>query len=284
MTAETRQYGKAFDRVAEEYDRYRPVYPDAVVDEACRVAGIGPGDRVLEVGCGTGQLTQSLLARGLDVVAVEPGERLLELARRNLSGKVEFVHSRFEDVDFAAGGFRAVFSASAWHWVDPEIGWRKAARLLAPGGTLALIQFSGFDEELTSGDSVALIDALARVAPEVAADWPKYRDLPTIMAGAEERRANVSEVFGWISSDDDAARAEAGRLFADAQLAVVPGLIEHTGEELSAVMRTTSMWHRLSPAQRDALERENLAIYERLGRPIRSSTVAVLVSAKKPVE
>ena len=49
-----RRYGKVFDEVAAEYDRHRPAYPDELVDQACRVAGIGSGDHVLEVGCGSG--------------------------------------------------------------------------------------------------------------------------------------------------------------------------------------------------------------------------------------
>src|ERR1700749_3748758 len=81
-----RQGGQVFDDVAEEYDRHRPAYPDELVDRACQIAGIGPGDRVLEIGCGTGQLTRSLLARGLHVTAVEPGQNLLALARQNLAG------------------------------------------------------------------------------------------------------------------------------------------------------------------------------------------------------
>ena len=64
-----RSYGKAFNEVAVEYDRNRPAYPDALVDQACKVAHIGEGDRVLEVGCGTGQLTRALLERGLRVTA-----------------------------------------------------------------------------------------------------------------------------------------------------------------------------------------------------------------------
>jgi hypothetical protein len=64
-----RSYGKVFNEVAVEYDRNRPAYPDALVNQACEVAGITDGDRVLEIGCGTGQLTRSLLARGLRVTA-----------------------------------------------------------------------------------------------------------------------------------------------------------------------------------------------------------------------
>jgi len=56
-------YGTSFDEVAAEYDRRRSTYPPQLIDRALEVAEIGPGDRVLEIGCGTGQLTGSLLAR-----------------------------------------------------------------------------------------------------------------------------------------------------------------------------------------------------------------------------
>src|ERR1700679_3024303 len=89
-----RRHGEVFDDVAEEYDRHRPAYPDALIDRACEVADLGPGAKVLEIGCGTGQLTRSLLARGLRVTAIEPGERLLARARGQLAhaGEVHFVN------------------------------------------------------------------------------------------------------------------------------------------------------------------------------------------------
>src|SRR5580693_1907128 len=94
-----RRYGKVFDEIAAEYDRRRPTYPDELIDQACQVAGIGSGDHVLEVGCGSGQLTGTLAARGLNVTALEPGTSLLALARKNLegAGAVEFMNARFED-------------------------------------------------------------------------------------------------------------------------------------------------------------------------------------------
>src|SRR5258708_36626399 len=79
-----RRYGMVFDEIAAEYDRHRPAYPDNLIDQACQVAGIGSGDLVLEVGCGSGQLTRALLARGLHVTAVEPGKNPIALARPNL--------------------------------------------------------------------------------------------------------------------------------------------------------------------------------------------------------
>ena len=49
-----RSCGSVFDEIAEEYDRHRPAYPDALVDRACEIGGLAPGARALEVGCGTG--------------------------------------------------------------------------------------------------------------------------------------------------------------------------------------------------------------------------------------
>jgi SAM-dependent methyltransferase len=282
--AHSRSYGAVFDEIAADYDRTRPTYPDELLDRACQIAGLDPGDRVLEIGCGSGQLTRDLVARGLQVTAVEPGRRLALLAADNVEGvggRVEFVNARFEDAELPRGHFSAVFSAAAFHWIAPEVSWKKAARLLTPGGTLALIQYCGLQKEHGADDQAALLSALARIAPEIAAGWPAYRDLGSIIAGVEQRRENVSEVWAWVGTHD-VARAYAGRLFGDVQIAAVPVLTEHTADGLNALLRTASFYHRLSPDRCHALEHEHIAMYERLGRPIRSSMVAVLVTARRP--
>jgi ubiquinone/menaquinone biosynthesis C-methylase UbiE len=280
-----RRYGKVFDEIAAEYDRHRPTYPDELVDQACRVAGIGNGDQVLEIGCGSGQLTCSLVARGLNVTALEPGERLMALARQNLqsAGAVQFVNAQFEDALLPREQFRAVFSASAFHWVDPEVSWQKAADVLIPGGTLALIQYFGLEERRSKRDQEALFAATRKVAPDIAAEWPAYRDLDATLAGMEQRRANVSVAWAWLGSFD-IGRDHAGRLFGDVQVAVMPKLVEHGPDELKAIVRTLSFYARLSPDQRQGLEREYEVIGERLGRPVRASTVATLVTARRSTE
>jgi SAM-dependent methyltransferase len=281
---DARRYGTVFDEVADEYDRTRPMYPDALVDRACEVAGLGYGDPVLEIGCGTGQLTRTLVARGLRVTAVEPGGNLIRLAGQNLAGtgsgtgSVELVNARFEDAALPCGYFRAVFSASALHWVDPAVGWRKIAGALAPGGTLALLSYFGVDEPRSRDDQVAMLAAIAKVAPEIAAGWPVYRDIDGTLAGVERRRGNVSEVWAWLGSYD-MAQDDAARLFGDVQVALVPKLVEQTASELNATFRTMSYYARLSPSQREALGQECEAIYARLGRPVRASVVTALVTA-----
>src|SRR5581483_10199355 len=109
-----RGHGSAFDQVAANYHRHRPTYPERLVDLACHLADLAPGDPVLEIGCGSGQLTRDLLARGRRVTAVEPGTRLTELAqqRRQNVGELTLVNARFEDAPLPHERFRAVFSAS----------------------------------------------------------------------------------------------------------------------------------------------------------------------------
>ncbi len=277
-----RSYGKVFNEVAVEYDRNRPAYPDALVNHACEVAGIGDGHRVLEIGCGTGQLTRSLLARGLRVTVLEPGDQLIRIAEENLkdAGDVELVHARLEDTQLPHESYEAVFSASAIHWVDPDVGWRKIAEALAPGGTLALIQYFSLQEQCSVDDQEALLSALRRHAPEIAATWPTYRDLDHTIAGVRERRRNVADAWAWLGNYNIGCDYAAD-LFEDLQLATVPTLIEHTAGELSALLGTMSFWARLSPGQRDALTNETHALHEHLGRPIRASTLVALLTARR---
>jgi SAM-dependent methyltransferase len=278
--ADVRSYGRVFDEIAEDYDRHRPSYPDVLIDRACQ--GVGHGAAVLEIGCGTGQLTRSLLARGLRVTAVEPGQQLIGRARDQCNGvgDVQFVNARLEDASLPCAQYSAVFSASAMHWIDPDVSWRKAADTLVDGGSLALFSYFGLDDPRSADDQQALRAAIATIAPEHAADWPIYRDLACTLAGAGARRENLSEVWAWLGGYE-IARDYAADLFDDADLVAVPRQLEHTAEQLNALLGTMSFWAGLSPGQRDALVGENRDFHQRLGRSIRSSTVACLAVARR---
>lgn len=146
MTAETdeqrrkrEQQRVLFDGSAELYGATRQSYPAAIVDAVFATAAAGPGATVLEIGCGAGQLTQQLAGRGLSVTAIDIGVMMTEAARRAVPDPaVRFQASSFEE--FTGGGpFDLIVSGTAFHWVDPRVGWAKAARLLRPGGWLALL-------------------------------------------------------------------------------------------------------------------------------------------------
>lgn len=129
-----------FDSIADEYDTIRPTYPKETTDLLIEVSGISRHGRVLEIGCGTGQLTKDLVTRGLEVVAIDPGPALIDKARERLDGlPVDLRVSTFEDLDEAPDSFNLVVSASAFHWIDPDVRWTKTASLLRAGGWVALI-------------------------------------------------------------------------------------------------------------------------------------------------
>src|SRR5918995_4633622 len=133
-----RDQGTVFGEVAEIYDRVRPGYPDALVDDVIASAPETP--RVLEVGAGTGKATVPLAARALEVVALEPSVEMAAVARRNCARfpRVDVTVSTFEDWPAQREAFQVLVSAQAWHWAAPEVRYRKAHLVLAPGGVLAL--------------------------------------------------------------------------------------------------------------------------------------------------
>jgi SAM-dependent methyltransferase len=130
-----------FNEDAELYDRARPRYPDAVFDDLVHLARLQPGANLLEVGCGTGRFTLPLAQRGFRITCVELGENLAAVARRNLAPfpDVRVEIAPFEAWDPDGETFDLIYAAAAWHWIDPDVRYRKAAELLKPGASLAII-------------------------------------------------------------------------------------------------------------------------------------------------
>jgi SAM-dependent methyltransferase len=262
--------------VAEEYERVRPTYPPSLVDEACSRAGLRPGDQVVEIGCGTGKLTRALVERGLRVEAVEPDAELIEVARRLVSEKaVAFHHGRFEDVDLPRAAFPAVFAATSFHWVDPSVGWSKAASLLERGGVFALLSHAG-------GMRGNLYEELLRVWEEVspAADAWRPIDDETLWRGAEERTANVSQLWSWLTRHDELAVPEAAELFCDVRFAKEPVDRIFSADDYIRLTRTTNNYLHLEPADQQRLDKGLSAVFEAHGGAYHATGFAVLVTAR----
>ncbi len=130
----------SFGSVAGLYDRSRPSYPEALVDDALEFAGAGESDRAVEVGAGTGKATVLFAARGLDIVAIEPSAEMADVARRNCAGyeNVTIEQTEFERWRPPGQEFRLVFSGQAWHWISPEVRYVAARAALVDGGALAV--------------------------------------------------------------------------------------------------------------------------------------------------
>jgi SAM-dependent methyltransferase len=141
VTNDRRRLGGTFDSAADFYQEARPEYPQQLFDTLVEVAGLQPGDRLLEVGCATGKATLPLARRGYRITCIEIGAELAAAARGNLADfpHVDVVESPFETWEPPAGGrFDIVFAATAWHWLDSAVRYQRAWRLLRPGGHLAI--------------------------------------------------------------------------------------------------------------------------------------------------
>lgn len=124
---------RAFGGVAEVYERTRPGYPE----EAVRwMAGSTPA-HVLDLGAGTGKLTATLLQHGHRVVPADPTSPMLQAMRKRIRG-AQAVQAYAEQIPFASSSFDAVVAGQAFHWFDPTRALPEIARVLRPGGTLAL--------------------------------------------------------------------------------------------------------------------------------------------------
>jgi SAM-dependent methyltransferase len=156
----------SFDARAEEYRHARPAYPAAIYDLLADHCGLGPGARVLEIGPGTGQATRELLARGAEVVAVEPGVRLAAVLAADLAGdRLTIVNDRVETAPLTERAFDLVASATAFHWVQAPVALPRLARCLREGGWLAVWWTEFGDETRPTAFRTTLDELYVRYLP-----------------------------------------------------------------------------------------------------------------------
>jgi protein-L-isoaspartate O-methyltransferase len=130
-----------FEQVPELYDRARPNYPPQIFDDLVALAQIPEQARLLEIGSGTGQATLPLAERGYAITCVELGEQLAAVAQRKLASfpNVEVINANFESWEPARADFDAILAFTAFHWIAPEVRYKRTAELLSDHGKLAIV-------------------------------------------------------------------------------------------------------------------------------------------------
>lgn len=182
LSATDRPRRLVFGEVAELYERARPSYPAALIDDL--VGWAQPGARALEIGAGTGKATRLLAARGVSVLGIEPSAEMAAYARAATEplGNVELIESDFERWQPGGVTFPLAYAAQAWHWVDQESGYAHARAALMPGGHLV-----AFWNRPAWGDTElrrALSDVYRTTVPELAPDGPMHPDNESV-SGAD---------------------------------------------------------------------------------------------------
>ena len=133
---------RSFGAVAASYARYRPGYPAAALDWALAPA---PGGAVLDLGAGTGKVTEALLRRpGVRVTAVDPDPAMLAQFRADFPSVTAY-EGTAERIPLPAAAVDAVVVGTAWHWFDRELAEPEIGRVLRPGGVLVVL-WNGDDD------------------------------------------------------------------------------------------------------------------------------------------
>ena len=158
----------SFGAAAAAYAEHRPDYAEEAVRWALAPA---PGNRVLDLGAGTGKLTAVLARTGADVVAVEPDPDMLAELRRSRPD-IESRPGTAEDVPLPDGSVDAVLAGHAMHWFDMSVAGPEIARVLAPGGVLAGL-WNVMDDGVDWLAGLAEVGGEAAVGPrDLLSSWP----------------------------------------------------------------------------------------------------------------
>ena len=126
---------------AERYDEKWAFYVEATTRETLRRAPMTPTSRVLDVGCGTGELLRRLRAKYPDatLAGLDPVAEMLTVAGNKLSGKEDLRLGYADALPWSAGTFDVVVSCNMFHYIShPVVALREMARVLRPAGTLVL--------------------------------------------------------------------------------------------------------------------------------------------------
>jgi SAM-dependent methyltransferase len=249
-----------FDAIASLYDSARPDYPEALFDDIAGIAGLGAGDPVLEVGCGSGLATQGFARRNFSVLAIDPGRALIAIARQRLAAfaNVRFVETTFEDWPLEPASFKLVAAAQSWHWIAPDVRFAKAAAALRDGGFLAV--FGNVSMPLPAPLGPALDALYATHAPRLLESPPGDWYLPGGI---------VAKLF-----------AESAP-FATPTNRRYPWTRRHDAASFVALLTSRSDCQILEPAKREALTAEVAETIARYGGSFEAGYEAHLFLAQR---
>jgi len=130
-----------FNESPELYEKLRPKYPEKLIEELIQYSALTLASEILEIGPGTGQITFPFAKKGYHITGIEIGENLFRYLQNIIINfpNANIINSSFEEWDNKGKKFDIIISAQAFHWIDPKIGYAKAAELLKDNGNLALI-------------------------------------------------------------------------------------------------------------------------------------------------
>jgi SAM-dependent methyltransferase len=150
--------------IAAVYEESRPGYPDELIEDIISGTGILPGDRLLEIGAGTGKATMPFAERGFALHAIELGEDMAAILRKKCA---QYKNVTVEVLPFeqwpGKDRYDMIYCAQAFHWLDPALKYVKCHQLLKDDGYLALFWYSPWRDHSAEADEIqSRIDRIKR--------------------------------------------------------------------------------------------------------------------------
>jgi SAM-dependent methyltransferase len=243
-----RERRAVFGEAADEYEAVRPGYPAGLVSDVLAEAGPGPA---LEVGAGTGKATVAFAAHGTDLTCLEPDARMAAVLSRRAPG-VQVVVEQFETWQ-PDRGYGLLYSAQAWHWIDPERRTELAHRALAPGGLLALFWNESRIADATLQEVLRAIDVRY---------WPGGEQT------AHGRRADAPPAaIRQFAEEWDSLGLHADARFTDLRSRHYRWGLCYSADDYARFLNTTSLYRMLDPDTRtEVLTAVTAAIDDRGGK------------------
>ena len=182
-----------FNTDAALYEEVRPGYPEKLVQDVIDLSGIDDHSRILEIGCGTGKATRSFAERGYELVCLDIGADLIDVAKAKLKmfPNVSFVRAAFETWKPNVS-FDLVISATAFHWVDPKVRYLRVLEALGSKGFLAV--FSNQHARKDEGFFAEVQDLYDRYYPQPTGNRPTHS---TNFPGVEAFQDPIKRVYPW---------------------------------------------------------------------------------------
>ena len=181
-----------FDTVAQQYEKLRPEYVPGLYQDLFRYKQIDETSQAIEIGIGGGQATLPVLKTGCQVTAVESGKNFSELCREKFREFPGFsvVTSKFEDFPCESNSYDLIYSASAFHWVPEELGYRKVFDLLKSGGAFARFANHPYKDK----GREQLHQAIQKI---YAIYMPNSMEASEYDEKAAEERAEIAQKYGF---------------------------------------------------------------------------------------
>jgi SAM-dependent methyltransferase len=256
-----RESRSVFDAVARDYDEVRPGYPEPLIEDVITISGIPSGGSILEIGCGPGKATLPFARRGYAMLCIELGASLAALAAEHCRPypQVEIHNSSFEDWPLQERAFDLVFSAQAFHWIDPQVRYTKTAAALKEGGSLAVFWNNSPGED--SPFQRAATEVHRAYAPELLEFLPGKQSAEDLIA------ETVQEI-------------RASGLFGEVEARQYPWSETYTAERYVKLLNTYGRIRNLDPDSRQKLLEGIKGVVERFGGTVENKHQALLYVAK----